>query len=60
MEEKQKRTYTRRLNNSAERASIRLEIVRLCYRHDHESAKIVAKAREIEAYLFDDQPADKV
>ena len=32
--------------------SIRLEIVRLCHRHDLEPVRIIERAKEIEAYVL--------
>lgn len=58
-EERQKRTYTRRLHNSPENATLRLEIVRLCHRHDQSASVIIARAKELEAYIIGGQPADK-
>lgn len=58
-EDRQKRPYNRQLKPAEDRGNIRLEIVRLCYRHDHESTRVIARARELEAYILGDQPADK-
>jgi hypothetical protein len=47
------------LQPEVNRALIRLELLRLAHRHDHEASTIVARARDFEVYVFDDQAADK-
>lgn len=33
-------------------AEIRLELVKLCYRHDHDAEKITEKAKGLERYVL--------
>lgn len=47
------------LQPGADRAYIRLELVRLAHRHDHSADQIVERARALEAYVLGDQPGDK-
>jgi hypothetical protein len=47
-----------RLTNQTDRDSIRLELVRLVYRHDKAPDDAIERARELERYVFG-QPADK-
>lgn len=47
------------LQPGADRAFIRLELVRLAHRHDHTADQIVERAKTLEAYVLGDQPGDK-
>lgn len=47
------------LHSAEDRAFIRLELLRLAHRHDHSPEQIVERCKALEAYVFDDQPADK-
>ena len=47
------------LQPEVNRALIRLELLRLAHRHDLEAKHIVERATAFEAYVFDDQAADK-
>lgn len=45
--------------NAMNRDLIKLEIVKLCHRHDLEPAQIIARAKVIEDYVFGDVQAEK-
>lgn len=47
------------LQSVEDRAFIRLELLRLAHRHDYSPEQIVERCKALEAYVFDDQPADK-
>lgn len=47
------------LTGVSPRAYIRLEVLRLAYRPDAAPDAIVKRAQALEAYVCDDQPADK-
>ncbi len=38
-------------NQNVNQREIRLELVKLCHRHDHTSEQIIAKVKELEAYV---------
>lgn len=47
------------LQSDPDRATVRLELLRLAHRHDAAAENIVERARAFEAYVFGDQTADK-
>lgn len=47
------------LQSVADRALIRLELLRLAHRHDVAAQNIVERAQAFEVYVFGDQAADK-
>jgi hypothetical protein len=47
------------LQTGRARADMRLELVRIAHRHDHDASDIVERAKVLEAYVFGDQTTDK-
>ncbi|MBP6748421.1 MAG: hypothetical protein KA144_02175 [Xanthomonadaceae bacterium] len=47
------------LHPAADRALIRLDLLRLAHRHDFDAKQVIERAQALEAYVFDDQTADK-
>jgi hypothetical protein len=47
------------LQPGADRALIRVELLRLVYRPDLDASHTIERVQALEAYVFDDQTADK-